>query len=248
MQLSPYRRATDNRIAVFARWLVFLWAFGLLLRLDGILGSMPSVVVGLALVLATLAVVEEALRLSIMEMRQDLRTRRRESAADEEDEAPDSAATEQDRGFGESKTTETEAGLAQPAGSVNESGAVASSPGQQQGRASAAGTPGETVGCDSSSFWVRVLSPSLCVAQSQQLDDSATAVGGGFAAMLAEKEAELLTAEQLLAEKDQTIAGKDQTIANHLQTVQELLEKDKANEDALLAKDIEIARLRGLST
>jgi hypothetical protein len=244
MQLSPYRRATDNRIAVFARWLVFLWAFGLLLRLDGILGSMPSVVVGLALVLATLAVVEEALRLSIMEMRKYLRTRRRESAADEEDEAPDSAATEQDRGFGESKTTETEAGLAQPAqpaGSVNESGTVASSPGQQQGRASAAGMPDGTAGCDSSSFWVRVLGPSLCVAQSQQLDDSTTAVGGGFAAILAEKEAELLTAEQLLAEKDQTIA-------NHLQTAQALLEKDKANEDALLAKDMEISRLRGPST
>ena len=209
MQLSPYRRATDNRIAVFSRWLVFLWAFGLLLRLDGILGSMPSVIVGLALVIATLAVVEEALRLSITEMRQDLKTRRRESAANDEEaeELDSSAVTEQDRND-DRTATETEAGL---------DDAVA-------GR----GAPNED-----SSFWARMLGPSLlCMSQSQQLDNpDAVASGDNLAA-------ELLSMERLLAEKDQTIANQ----------VQALSDKDDAlaaKDDALTAKDKELSRLHG---
>ena len=205
MQLSPYRRATDNRIAVFARWLVFLWAFGLLLRLDGILGSMPSVVVGLALVIATLAVVEEALRLSITEMRQDLKTRRRESAAEEEaKELDSSAATEQARND-DRNATETEAGL--------------------EDATTGGGAPNEAAG--DSSFWARVLGPSLlCMSQSQQMDNPSAAVRRGD-----NTAAELLTMEQLLAEKDQAIS----------EYRQELSTKN----DELGAMRQELARLRG---
>ena len=226
MQLNPYRRPSDNRIAVFSRWIVFLWAFGLLLRLDGILGSMPSVLVGLILVLATLAVVEEALRLSIVEMRQDLKTRRQESAADDDEADTMPQVTEESRCDDESKISEREAGLAQPQASMVELRAEQGSPevGGQERAAIIAGSTSTATG-DSASVWARMFGPSLlCMAQSQELGGAAVVRRDDLAAVLAEKESELLALEKSLAEHAEALVAKDGVIAE---------------------KENEISRLRG---
>ena len=76
-ELSPYRRSSDNRTGVCARWLVFLWSFGLLLRLVHVLGTFPSVLVGLVLVVATLAVGVDSLRIAIKDTKHELKMRRK---------------------------------------------------------------------------------------------------------------------------------------------------------------------------
>ena len=95
-ELRPYRRSSDNRTAVCARWLVFIWSFGLLLRLVHVLGSFPSVLVGLVLVFATLAVGGDSLRVAIKETRRELKMRRkREGGQQPTVEEPASLEAEQ---------------------------------------------------------------------------------------------------------------------------------------------------------
>jgi hypothetical protein len=199
---------------------VFLWAFGLLLRLDGILlGSAPSVLVGLTFVITTLAVVGEALRLSITEMNQDYKTRRRESSLDEM-----SQITDENRANDERDVSEKEAGLAQPPGSMNEVRTGQSSPRPEDRERAMTTTAAD------SGLWAMLFSQSLCMAESQQ---QAVIRDGDLAAALIEKEAELLAAEKSLAEfaealvatekalveKDKVIAAKDEMIATNEQEI-----------------------------
>ena len=59
--LMPYRRQTDNETALFAQWLIFGWCMVLLKRIIGSLASVPSFLVGLVIVLATVALVARSL-------------------------------------------------------------------------------------------------------------------------------------------------------------------------------------------
>ena len=86
-ELSPYRRSSDNQIAVLARWLVFLWTFGLLLRLVHVLGSFPSVLVGATLVLASVGIIIWSLRAALQDTRTELTVTRRRRTATSQKEA-----------------------------------------------------------------------------------------------------------------------------------------------------------------
>ena len=60
--LAPYRRASDNEIALYAQWLIFTWCSMLLLRVIGAVAFLPTFVVGLFCVIPTVAVVARALQ------------------------------------------------------------------------------------------------------------------------------------------------------------------------------------------
>ena len=59
--LAPYRRASDNEIALYAQWLIFIWCSMLLLRVIGAVALLPTFLVGLFCLLPTVAVVARAL-------------------------------------------------------------------------------------------------------------------------------------------------------------------------------------------
>ena len=86
-ELSPYRRSTDNQIAVLARWLVFMWTFGLLLRLVHVLGSFPSVLVGVTLVLASVGIIVWSLRAAFHDTCTELAVTRRRRTVTSQEEA-----------------------------------------------------------------------------------------------------------------------------------------------------------------
>ena len=59
-EVSPYRNASDNTTSVLAQAVIFAWSFTLVLRDAGALASLPTVAIGVFLLLATLAVVVHA--------------------------------------------------------------------------------------------------------------------------------------------------------------------------------------------
>ena len=78
-ELDPYRRRSDNMIALMAQWLIYFWVLALLARLIHVLGSAPAVLIGLLLVGASLFVVGYALRAAHRDLeaeREDVRLNR----------------------------------------------------------------------------------------------------------------------------------------------------------------------------
>lgn len=63
-ELSPFRRASDNHVALLATWLIFAWAFVLLLRIVGLFGKDASLAVGTLLCIATVGVFVAAIVLA----------------------------------------------------------------------------------------------------------------------------------------------------------------------------------------
>ena len=64
-ELAPYRRTTDNRVALLAQVLVFTWAFILMLRIVGVfVKPAAATAIGILLCVATVAVFAVALKLA----------------------------------------------------------------------------------------------------------------------------------------------------------------------------------------
>ena len=69
--LAPYRRPSDNEIALYAQWLVFIWCSMLLLRLIGAVAYLPTFVVGLCCVIPTVAVGARALQATLADIKSE---------------------------------------------------------------------------------------------------------------------------------------------------------------------------------
>lgn len=71
-ELSPYRRASDNHVALLAQVLLFCWVFVLMLRIVGVFNNpVAATTIGLLLCVATAAVFVAALILADMDRRND---------------------------------------------------------------------------------------------------------------------------------------------------------------------------------
>ena len=77
-ELSPYRRPSDNGTALLAQWLIYVWVIAMLARLIRVIGSTPGVVIGVALVGATVLVAGHA----VVMAKRDLVKAQRAMAAD----------------------------------------------------------------------------------------------------------------------------------------------------------------------
>ena len=83
-ELAPYRRASDNRVALLAHWLVFLWVSTLLLRIVGMFERpAAALAVGTLLCIATSSVFVAALVLANMDRLKEKRAARRRSTLNE---------------------------------------------------------------------------------------------------------------------------------------------------------------------
>ena len=110
--LMPYRRQTDNETAFFAQWLIFGWCMVLLMRIVGSLASVPPFLVGLVIVLATVALVARSLWTAIGDIKKGFSRRgsgQDESPVDDADDGStgDGACSAADCGDGET-TSEIE--------------------------------------------------------------------------------------------------------------------------------------------
>ena len=64
-ELSPYRRVSDNHVALLAQWLVFAWTFSLMLRIAGVFQKpVAAIAIGVILCVATVSVFVLALLLA----------------------------------------------------------------------------------------------------------------------------------------------------------------------------------------
>ena len=127
-ELSPYRRQSDNDVALLAHGLVFFWVFVMQLRLAGLFQRESSAVgIGVALCGATLAVFVAAAVLTNGDRLSEARAKRTEDASEQQAEVvveplPDGTAT-QAQGAEEGKegqdeeNGEAEAGVAADAAS-----------------------------------------------------------------------------------------------------------------------------------
>lgn len=68
-ELNPYRRASDNDVAIYAQGLVFFWCFVLLMIDTGSFGDLPISVVGTILVFGALTVFLYALQKAMADVR-----------------------------------------------------------------------------------------------------------------------------------------------------------------------------------
>ena len=63
--LEPYRRRSDNQVALMAQWTICLWPGVLLMRIVGAVASLPTIIVGLLCVVPTVVVIVRSLQLGI---------------------------------------------------------------------------------------------------------------------------------------------------------------------------------------
>ena len=99
-ELSPYRRKSDNAVALLAHGLVFSWVFVMQLRLAGLFQRESSAVgIGVALCGATLAVFVVAVVLANGDRRSEARAKRTDDASEQQAEVvverlPDGTTTQ----------------------------------------------------------------------------------------------------------------------------------------------------------
>ena len=92
-QLSPYRRNSDNHVALLVQCLVFLWTFILLLRIAGVfVRPVAATVVGTLLCIATVAVFVTALILADADRRIERRFIGDTAEGSSDDDVSDAAA------------------------------------------------------------------------------------------------------------------------------------------------------------
>ena len=83
-ELAPYRRASDNRVALLAHWLVFLWVSTLLLRIVGMFERpAAALAVGTLLCIATASVFVATLVLANADRLEEQRAAQRRSTLNE---------------------------------------------------------------------------------------------------------------------------------------------------------------------
>ena len=58
--LVPFRRESDNEIALLSQWVIFVWCIVMNMRVTGAFASLPSVLVGLVCVVPTVALIARA--------------------------------------------------------------------------------------------------------------------------------------------------------------------------------------------
>ena len=66
--LSPYRRASDNEIALYAQWLIFTWCSIFFLRVIGATAFLATFIVGLFCVVPTVGVAARALQATLTDI------------------------------------------------------------------------------------------------------------------------------------------------------------------------------------
>ena len=264
-ELSPYRRPSDNRTAICARWLVFLWSFGLLLRLVHVLGSFPSVFVGLVLVIATVTVGVDSLRIAIKDTKHDLKMRRQRKGNPTSSEEPVLLDTTVQH-----STLEMQEHDVEPPRDASETSLGAPHSARRLPQEEKSEEPGglkESDSMESASWSWRLLDATLCISENERegkapepaklgLGASATDLDAKVERLVAQHEEALAVKDRShaaeLAMKDESFAMKDEALkTSH---AAELAMKDEAlrshaaelamKDEALAEKDREIARLQ----
>ena len=69
LNLRPYRRRSDNQVALMAQWLVFIWCAVLLMHIITAIASLPPLVTGMICALSTAIVFAHSLRLALADTR-----------------------------------------------------------------------------------------------------------------------------------------------------------------------------------
>ena len=106
-ELSPYRRASDNHVALLAQWLIFTWTFSLMLRIAGVFEKhVAATAIGVILCVATVSVFVVALVLANID-------RLNEKRAEQSDSNKESAEQNSCDETGEKDPEEIEAGSSQ---------------------------------------------------------------------------------------------------------------------------------------
>ena len=71
-ELKPYRRNTDNTVALLASWLVFCWCFVMQMYVVGALDWLPVVVVGIIVLIPTALTITVAARTAWSDLKREL--------------------------------------------------------------------------------------------------------------------------------------------------------------------------------
>ena len=109
-EFSPYRRASDNHVALLAQVLVFAWVLVLMLRIAGVfVRPVAAMVIGVLLCVATVAVFVLALVLA----NTDRRNEKRAGRSDSNEEVVELTTGQPADGTGEKDPGEIEAGPSQ---------------------------------------------------------------------------------------------------------------------------------------
>ena len=74
--LAPFRRESDNEIALLSQWVIFVWCTAMNMRVTGALASLPSVVVGLVCVVPTVALMVRSWKKTSAELETQLSSNR----------------------------------------------------------------------------------------------------------------------------------------------------------------------------
>ena len=86
-EYSPYRRDSDNQVALLSQWLIFAWVFVLMLRIHGMFQEeVAAATVGALLCIATVAVLGIALVLANQDRLNEQRAERSNSSSGEDNE------------------------------------------------------------------------------------------------------------------------------------------------------------------